>query len=317
MRPHHPSAGKMMRSHHSSTAKMMHLHQMAALLLLLGGCGAASTDPGTRAELQIAGAQFVPGAMPADESGPKVRQANVSNYHVLPGAHDQPFLGTLDAGATAVAIGLAGDRGYWVVVAGVPDTLTPTLPTFHVVMGFATTLPAGPVELDARAVDAAGRFGPPSTTALTVDAAPIPDGKLVITLRWDTASDLDLHVVDPSGVEIWARKPNAYRPPPPPAQPDPDGPKNAAQLDFDSNAGCVIDGRNQEDVIYPLEPAPGRYTVRVDAFSLCGQSYANWRVEAIHDGQSIGAAAGIASDADTRGAHDEGAGLTALQLDVP
>ena len=76
-----------------------------------------------------------------------MRQANVSNYHVLPGAHDQPFLGTLDAGATAVAIGLGGDRGYWVVVAGVPDTLTPTLPTFQVSMGFATTLAAGPVQL--------------------------------------------------------------------------------------------------------------------------------------------------------------------------
>ena len=139
----------------------------------------------------------------------------------------------------------------------------------------------------------------------------------MITLRWDTTSDLDFHVVDSSGVEIWARKPNAYRPPPPPAMADPDGPKNAAQLDFDSNAGCVIDGRNQEDVIFPLEPAPGRYTVRIDAFSLCGQSYANWRVEAITTVSRFGVAVGIASDADTRGTHDQGAGLTALQLDVP
>lgn len=286
-------------------------------LLLLCGCQAASTDPGLDANLQVAGAQFVPGAMPETSGGPNVRQANVSNYHVLPGAHDQPFLGTLDENATAVAIGLAGDQGYWVVVAGVPDTLTPTLPTFQVEMSFASTLAAGPAQLVARAVDARGRFGPPSTTSLTIEAAPIPDGKLVISLSWDTPSDLDLHVVDPTGVEIWARKPNAYRPPPPPALPDPDGPKNAAHLDFDSNADCVIDGRDQENVIYPLEPPPGHYVVRVDAFSLCGQSGASWRVEAIHDGVTIGSATGFATDADTRGDHGQGAGLTALQFDVP
>jgi hypothetical protein len=57
--------------------------------------------------------------------------------------------------------------------------------------------------------------------------------------------------------------------------------------------------------------------VRVDAASLCGQPIAHWTVRATLAGQSIGEAQGVAVDASTRGPHDLGAGVTALELDVP
>ncbi|HZS40502.1 MAG TPA: hypothetical protein VFF06_26905 [Polyangia bacterium] len=271
-----------------------------ALIAAAAGCSGASTDPGVSAGLQAPGAQFVPGARPAAAGGPMVLAFNVSAYHVVPGAAAQPVNGTLDAGATAVTLGLDGDRGYWILPAGVPDTETPTEPSFHALLSFSRALAPGPITLDARAVDAAGRFGPPSTLALTVDAAAVPAGKLVFTLRWDTASDLDLHVVDPSGAEIWANHPSG-----------------SGALDLDSNAQCLIDGRDQEDVIFASSAPAGHYVARVDAFSLCGQTIADWRLEARADGVVIAEAAGTSVDADTIGPHERGSGRTALEIDLP
>jgi hypothetical protein len=206
----------------------------------------------------------------------------------------------LDATATAAAIRLVGDRGYWIVVAGIPDTETPTEPSLDTRLSFSRALRPGPLTLEARAVDAAGEFGPPQTVALTAADLPIPSGKLVFTLHWDTLADLDLHVVEPSGTEVWANHPSA-----------------AGALDLDSNAQCVLDGRNQEDIVYKDAAPSGHYIARVDAFSLCGQTIADWRVEARVDGALVAAAAGTAVDADTIGPHERGAGATALAIDLP
>jgi hypothetical protein len=278
------------------------MRALGVLWTLLAGCSGASSDPGLSAELQIAGAQFVPGAMPAAMTGPAVLALDVSAYTVYPGAQNQPLLGTLDANATAVAVGLAGDRGYWVIVGGVPDTETPTEPSLSARMAFSRTLAPGPVTLVARAVDAAGDFGPPSTVAITVEDVPIPSGKLVFTLRWDAAADLDLHVVDPTGAEIWANNNNA---------------PSGGMLDVDSNENCVIDGRDQEDVIYAMTAPSGHYVARVDTFSLCGQSVAGWQLAARVDGTVVASSVGLSVDADTIGPHQRGSGLTALEIDLP
>ena len=91
----------------------------------------------------------------------------------------------------------------------------------------------------------------------------------------------------------------------------------AGKLDFDSNANCVIDGRRQEDVVFAEGPPPGDYTVRVDAFSLCGQVDAQWQATAaLGDGTPAGSARWEATDADTRGSHNAGAGRTAFTFHI-
>jgi hypothetical protein len=79
-------------------------------------------------------------------------------------------------------------------------------------------------------------------------------GALVISLDWDTEADLDLHVQLPSdgdaGVnEIWSRKPSGL--PFGSAGASVDSGMQAGYLDFDSNSMCVIDGRREENVIFP------------------------------------------------------------------
>ena len=194
-----------------------------------------------------------------------------------------------------------------------PDVTAPAYPTFAVSLSFSADLPAGAYTLVVQAVDDQSRFGPPDTATLTVAAAPVPTGQpggspqtpgaLVFTLRWDTEADLDLHVVDPAGDEIYW------------GDISPAG--SGAILDFDSNAGCVIDGRRQENVIWQATPPPGQYLVRVDTPALCAATYANWVVEARRDGALVASAAGESIENDTEMPHDRGAGVLALTLSVP
>ena len=226
---------------------------------------------------------------------------NLSAFAVAPGASAQPLLGTLGPTATAVAFQLLGDRGWWLIPAGVPDTFAPTLPTFDTRMSFARTLRPGPITLLARAVDEKGHFGAVRTIDLTVADLPQPDARLVISLKWASATDLDLHVIDPAGAEIWSDSPTS---------------PSGGALDLDSNAQCAIDGHDQENVRFAAPPS-GHYRVRVDTFSLCGEGVADWQLTVTLDGASLGDVSGQSVDADTQGTHQRGSGREVLGFDVP
>jgi hypothetical protein len=105
-----------------------------------------------------------------------------------------------------------------------------------------------------------------TTTATTV---PAPTGALVVppgltlgtgdvqvTLLWADGNDLDLHVIDPSGAEIYFT--NATSP-------------TGGSLDHDDTAGCGSTGTHVENVFWPAGKAPsGRYRVFVKNYTSCG-----------------------------------------------
>jgi hypothetical protein len=290
-----------------------------ALLLVAGALSSCSdgvhADTGADAYMRIAGAQFVRGPMPDGSSaGPGVAQVSLVNNNIWAGFADDPIGGALDPTATSAAIGLRGDVGYWVVPAGVPNVATPSDPSFAATAAFSEGIVLGSYTLVVRAVDQNGTFGLPSTQILVAEASPTnppPTGQLVVTLTWDTESNLDLHVVDPGGAEIyWAQQSSM-----PPFGAVDGG--SYGYVDYDSNANCVIDGLRREDAIWPNPPPPGTYTVRVDAASLCGQPNAHWTVRVVLQGRPIAQASGIALDPDTWGNHGLGAGVLALQFAVP
>lgn len=274
-------------------------------------------DPGADAYMQVPGAQFFRGPMPAgSKQGPAVEQLVLMNNNIWAGLENDPVGGALAPAADAVAIGLQNDVGYWVATAGPPDVSTPNYPSFGVSASFSTGIVLGNYTLVARAVDGSGNFGPPTTQTLIAETSPTnppPTGVLVVTLTWDTESNLSLHVVDPHGAEIWWGDPSSM-----PALPfaQTDG-GSYGYIDYDSNANCVIDGLRREDVIWPDPPPPGQYTVRVDAPSLCGQPMADWQVRALYDGKAFKEASGIAVDADTWGTHAAGSGVLAMQFTLP
>ncbi len=286
-----------------------------ALALPASGCSGVPADPGADAYLRLPGAQFYRGPMPpGSASGPAVAQLSLLDDNIWPG-RVEGISGALGPTATAAAIGLQGDRGYWIVPAGVPNVETPADPSFSGTGVFAPGIVVGKYTLVVRAVDASGNFGLPSKQILVAETsptAPPPTGALVVTLTWDTESNLDLHVIDPLGNEIfWGNQSST------PSMTGPVEGGSYGYVDDDSNANCVIDGLLREDAIWPNPPPPGTYTVRVDTASLCGQPIAHWTVKAMWHGRLVAEASGVGLDASTRGSHGAGSGQQAMQFRVP
>jgi hypothetical protein len=279
---------------------------LCCLLLLASACGKAPGD-GATAQLQVAGATYADGDLVSGDSGPAIVSTYARTSWVTPGQQGTLLSGTLGAGATAVLLGLVGDGGHWILPASAPDTQTPDQPTFSASLGFLASLTGPEARICLVAVDAGGRPGPASSANFGILPAAPPAGALVVELAWDTEADLDLHVVDPLGNELWAGDI---------ASPQTDLSNGTTQgiFGFDSNANCVIDGRRAETVAWAAPPA-GTYLVRVDAYSLCQASAAHWKTFVLRDGEIRMQAQGVATGADARFAKGRGGGVQALSFD--
>lgn len=81
-------------------------------------------------------------------------------------------------------------------------------------------------------------------------------GEVEIGLHWSNYNDLDLHVIDPSGEEIYYASPVSA---------------SGGELDVDANAGCS--GNQTQDawehVVWVQDPSAGEYKVQVKFFDQC------------------------------------------------
>jgi hypothetical protein len=294
--------------------------------LLFAGCSGANPSSGQRALFRIQNAQYIAGPIDTSPRDPSPAVANVStqNNDLFPGVSNKKISGSVGPNSTAVLVGLQGDVGHWVVPVQDLDQNTIGNYTFSFSASFSPLTPAGDAGnllLVLRATTRDGQVGPPYSQAMQMDQPRIA-GALVISLDWDTEADLDLHVQLPSdgdaGVnEIWSRKPSGLPPATASTAPTVDAGMQAGYLDFDSNSQCVIDGRRAENVIFPTTAPNGRYVVRVDTFSLCGEATARWRVRVFtnNGADPVLQAVGQSTDIDTRFPHGQGAGVQALVFD--
>ncbi|HSW67627.1 MAG TPA: hypothetical protein VLH16_03520 [Bacteroidales bacterium] len=81
-------------------------------------------------------------------------------------------------------------------------------------------------------------------------------GRLQVSLSWNKPNDVDLHLLEPTGEEIYYGNSVSA---------------NGGELDVDSNAGCSIDNINNENITYSDTAiiANGVYTVKVNLWSQC------------------------------------------------
>jgi hypothetical protein len=205
------------------------------------------------------------GAAPASSGGPTLTVSG--NQAVLTG-------GTLAVSVRAAApfaviyifvggktLGLSGEGpggvgGYYEL--RLPSAVT----SENVLLTFPQTIPLSEFELLFAVADPSGVVGP--YTGLSTSVIVVGTGDVQVTLSWDTDSDVDLHVVDPSGEEVfYAHRQSA----------------SGGALDLDSNAGCDIDHVRNENITWPVGRAPrGRYTVRVDYWDSCAVAQTNFTV---------------------------------------
>jgi hypothetical protein len=119
----------------------------------------------------------------------------------------------------------------------------------------------------------AGAQGGPMGPSLTqnINLLRVGSGDVQVSVAWDAPTDVDLHVTDPSGEEIFfAHKTSA----------------SGGNLDLDSNAACTIDHVNNENVVWPTGSAPtGTYSVDLVYWSACSQPQSNYTVTVVVAGQ--------------------------------
>jgi hypothetical protein len=281
-------------------------------LALLAGCDDAGVPftRGAREPVQVEGGQFHAGDLPADTGGPKVTTLNSQANLLFAGQAGKKITGDAEKGATAIAVRLHDvGAGYWTVPVGTPDPQTMGDLTWEADCDFAWDLKPGMYYLDFAAVNEAGAFGPVNNLPLLVQSA-VPEGKVVISLQWDSAADLDLHLVTPSGNELDPKHP-VTEPPDGGAGDMP--PPNVGVLDRDSNASCTQDGFREEDVVFAGAPSPGTYLVRVDMFSACGAPAADFVLTVRVDGAVTQTVKGRLLDIDADGG-GPGSGLFVANL---
>lgn len=155
--------------------------------------------------------------------------------------------------------------------------------------------PAEPAEpavqtLRRRPADAPPECLPPETPPTTAPTGPTPEpvlgtGDVQVTLRWESNADVDLHVTEPDGTEIWFGSP---------------GPTSTGgRLDVDSNVGCVQEA-SVENVFWPTGGAPtGEYTIGVDGYEVAGCGSGAYTVTAKVRGETVLTESGEVAEGET------------------
>jgi hypothetical protein len=98
--------------------------------------------------------------------------------------------------------------------------------------------------------------------AAPVSILEVGTGELQVSVSWDTESDVDLHVLDPDGDEVFYEQTAVA---------------SGGELDLDSNASCDIDHVNNENITWTVAPR-GKYIVRLDYYDACGVAATKYTV---------------------------------------
>lgn len=162
---------------------------------------------------------------------------------------------------------LDGDSGYFIATA--TDTNGDGIYEIEIQIGANVDLSTLTVRV--APVDAQGNVGVYQSLQYEVVQSGVGDVK--VTLSFDRDADLDLHVVEPEGFEIFFGEPLS---------------PTGGELDLDSNASCRIDGQNAENVFWPQGAAPrGTYEVYVTYFDPCEVSEAVRYTVSVYNGPGV------------------------------
>ncbi|MFN0179386.1 MAG: YfaP family protein [Gemmatimonadales bacterium] len=169
-----------------------------------------------------------------------------------------------DAPFTRVAVTVPGTVDYWEI------TLPSPVLDLQVIATGSSSLPNATFTMDA-AVGVGSGFGGSSQTI--INAVDLASSDIAVIVRWNALADVDLHVTDPKGVEVYFGRTSS-----------PEG----GRLDLDSNPACNFDGVNQEVITWPVGQAPpGEYKVSVFYWSDCGAPRTDYAVTLMSRGRTL------------------------------
>jgi hypothetical protein len=233
---------------------------LAASVLTLMSCDSDSTDPDTVSGIasKITAVQTATGATGSVKTGSVPEGSG-------PALTIATALSVINGGTATVPVtAAAAFQRLALEIDGIEDFYEILLPagttTAQLFITFAQSLPEGTLPLRISASDANANYGP--KRSVTANVTKVGAGEVQISVSWDAASDVDLHVITPEGNEIYYGNESA----------------DGGTLDLDSNAGCSIDNVNNENVTWPNASPSGTYRVLVDYWSACGVAATNYVV---------------------------------------
>ncbi len=248
------------------------LATLTALALCIGACGDDTSSPSEEGETVAAyvASVFIDGTEGALRTSGIPRPTNGGPSISVDGHLTIVNGGTATLAVTAPTtfetVYVAGSSpisGLFLPVSGFYEVALPSPTTSaDLLITFPQALPGNEFELYFAVEDESGRVG--TLAERSFDALVVGTGDIQVTVAWNRDSDVDLHVVDPSGAEVyWG---------------DRQCPSGGA-LDLDSNAACSIDGVRNENITWGIGIAPqGTYTVRLDYWSSCNVSQTDYTV---------------------------------------
>ncbi len=241
---------------------------LALVMLFVAGCGDDDGPAGITIRNYIsqlatvgggASGTFRSGTPPVASGGPVVNVVGGSTG--ITGGSTQVTV-SANADFTRILLNIANVEGYW-------EITVPTSAAIGLLLTFASDPPAKNFNLSYRVADAAGAVSTPLDVA--TELIEVGTGEVQVSVSWDTQTDVDLHVVEPSGEEIYYAN---------------DVSATGGELDLDSNAACDIDGVNNENITWTQTAPRGQYIVRVDYWSACNvTSNTNYVVTVRRQGQ--------------------------------
>ena len=250
-------------------------------LALLAACSKSSSSPSSQAVTD-----FTTGMQSSDGTSNGV----LSSHGSPPAASGGPALTATSSGTSSSATVINGGSSLvhlhsassfsTVFMSVIDDPLdgffTLTLPaattdTF-VVVELGRTIPVNTFQTVFSVRSAAGLVGTSASIANTVNTSAVT-GQVQVSLSWDSLADLDLHVVEPNGNEIYYGN---------------QGPSTTGgKQDLDANGGCSQNiGVDNENTRWTTGAPNGTYIVRVDEFEACSASGANFVVTVNNGGSS-------------------------------
>jgi uncharacterized protein YfaP (DUF2135 family) len=228
------------------------------------------------------------GSAPQASGGPAVQPTG--NNSVINGGSSQVRLRSSVAFQTVyVFIGgvSGGVGGYWEL------RLSTATSDATVIITQARSIPADRFDAVFAVATASGAVG--AYSAVQTQRLEASTGDVQVSVSWDAASDVDLHVLDPRGEEIFYGNPTSA---------------SGGALDLDSNAACSIDNKNNENIRWPTGRAPGgTYTVRLDYWSSCSVASTNY-VVTVNNGGVTQTFRGTLTGAGDQGSRGSGRAIT-------
>ena len=190
-------------------------------------------------------AQLVQAAPPAPRTGPSVTAPGSAEV-ITGGSWIADLVGS--TGFQSVAVFVNGVDGYY--LANLPSPAT----TAEVVVTFGGRPPDLNFDLGYQVAGTDGVWGPRTSTTIT--AIQWIGGDTQVSVTWNTPADVDLHVIEPSGEEIYFGNSASA---------------SGGELDIDANAACSVSAVTQENIGWLPGTAPsGEYIVRVEYWDACG-----------------------------------------------